>query len=38
LIMLLILLSKLLWGSKSKSTMGVAPLLNSMAVPRRGQT
>jgi hypothetical protein len=38
LIMLLILLSKLLWGSeiKSKSTMGVAPLLNSMAVSRRG--
>jgi prepilin-type N-terminal cleavage/methylation domain-containing protein len=42
LIMLLILLSKLLWGSKSKnkskSTMGVAPLLNSMAAGLRDRS
>jgi hypothetical protein len=38
LLMLLLLLSKLLPGSKImiKSKMGLAPLLNSMAVPRRG--
>jgi hypothetical protein len=39
-LMLLLLLSKLLPGSKImiKSKMGLAPLLNSMAVPRGGQS